>query len=391
MKQMPDLVPLDQITNNPFRDLKLHPIDDEQIAGLVNSIRDHGFFASLKGRRRNGKVELGCGHSRVAAARQAKITSVPIYLDDLDDSAMVQLMTVENALQHGANPGAVMNEVASVTRLLIEDLIRQGQRVPVTLTLAFDDERAIDVARRRVEACRTKPNADVPVSHNVIMRYLGNGDPKKSPRAERQVREAIAALKQSGIYDRIVDGAVRKYPQPVNGKPASSEREIATVPQPKVPRRILDEQTAHLFPNEHQFSAFRDAVTSSAAQKVIPVNQQFALAKEIMDPASRKDFNKKQVGAPHIRMMVQEKVKEGLKKQREIDKEERDRYFAEQREAQVDAELHSALASVRSLMSALVKLERLSKEFPSHPKIVRFAERLQELNNMISKFAKTLK
>jgi hypothetical protein len=89
-------------------------------------------------------------------------------------------------------------------------------------------------------------------------------------------------------------------------------------------------------------------------------------------------------------MMVEAKVREGMNKQREIDKEERDRYFAEHTDAQIDAELHSANASLRSLMSALIKLERLAKQFPGHPKIGGFAARLGMLNNAIAQFIKTL-
>jgi hypothetical protein len=55
-------------------------------------------------------------------------------------------------------------------------------------------------------------------------------------------------------------------------------------PESKPQTRILDERTASLFNNDHQFHAFREAVTTRAAQKVIPVDQQYALAKSIHDP-----------------------------------------------------------------------------------------------------------
>src|SRR5262245_51690164 len=78
-------VKLDEIVWNPWRDKNLYPITDEQLVSLKASIKDHGFFQSLKGRRRNGKVELGCGHARFEAAKKSRvIETIPIYVDDLD-------------------------------------------------------------------------------------------------------------------------------------------------------------------------------------------------------------------------------------------------------------------------------------------------------------------
>jgi hypothetical protein len=41
-----------------------------------------------------------------------------------------------------------------------------------------------------------------------MLRYLGDGEPKKARRSERQIREAIYTLKESGDYDDIVDAAL---------------------------------------------------------------------------------------------------------------------------------------------------------------------------------------
>jgi hypothetical protein len=116
-------------------------------------------------------------------------------------------------------------------------------------------------------------------------------------------------------------------------------------------RRILDERCANVFDNEHQFHAFREAVTTDAAQKAIQVSEQLALAKQIV--SGRFDFNsKKRITAPYIKVMVQARVQDFMKAQRKIDKEERDAYFAEQREARIDDKLRKANTSVRSLISA---------------------------------------
>jgi len=384
-------VPLDQIVSNPWRDEDLYPITDEQIAALRASIKDHDFFATLKGRRRNGKVEIACGHARVKAARRARLETIPIFIDDMDDDEMLRLMVDENATQRGGtNAGAVMNEVAAVTKRLIEGLAdTSGTIVPDVIRRAFGDKVGVETARTRL-----RNGAFNAIGHNVIRAYLGGGDPNEAKRAERQIREAVGALKQSGVFDEILQKALRKFPEPTEAR-SESKSITASAPKPK-PSRVLDERTANLFPNDHQFHAFREAVTTPGAQRAIPVSQQYALAKEIMKaPATQKGgfsgaTNKQQIGAPYIKKMVQTKVEEGLKQQREIDREERERYLAEQIEERISAEVSNASSSLRGLLSALKNMERLAEQFPDHPKLGGFSARLDDLVNAIKQFSRKL-
>jgi hypothetical protein len=90
-----------------------------------------------------------------------------------------------------------------------------------------------------------------------IRRYLGQGNPDNSLRGERQIREAITTLKQSGRYDEMVDAAIRKHPQPVTDKPSANGKTVATT---KVKRKpVLDERTANLFPKA-LLQAFRGRI-----------------------------------------------------------------------------------------------------------------------------------
>ncbi len=211
------------------------------------------------------------------------------------------------------------------------------------------------------------------------------------------MREAISALKQSGRYDDMVDEAIAKHPPPTDAKPSKSKAVAKSERAPKRPR-TLDERCANLFPNEHQFQAFREAVTTRAAQQAIPVDQQYALAKSIMQAPAKKEgasfqgaTTKKQIGAPKIKLMVQTAVQEGLKKQRDIDKEERELYLAEQREDRIDAEVRCANTALRGFISALMKLSTIADEFPAHPKLGGFSAKLDTLVGDIQRFSKKLK
>jgi ParB/RepB/Spo0J family partition protein len=337
-------IPLDQVVWNPWRDKDLYPIDDDHVRELGESIGDHGFFGGVKGRRVNGKVEIACGHARIAAARKAKLETVPIFIDDLDDDAMLRLMTDENATQAGSNPGAVMNEVAAVTRRLIEGLLRSTTVEP-SIAKAFESKLGIDRTRTKL---RNGGDVHLALGEPVIRAYLGQGNAGRAHRSARQIREAISALKQSKRYDELVEQTLLKYPAEVVDAPSAKGKSVAKTEPKKSWPRMLDERTANVFKNENQFHAFREAVTTAAAQKAIPVSEQLSLAKEIM----RKDALK-QIGAPYIKAKVQERVQDYMKEQRKIDKEERDRYLAEQMEARIDDGLHAANASLRSLIRDL--------------------------------------
>jgi hypothetical protein len=382
-------VPLDQIVWNPWRDKDLYPVDPASVhvKELHTSIGDHGFFGGVKGRRVNGKVEIGCGHMRLAAARKAKLESIPIFVDDLSEDEMIWLMADENSTQEGSSPGAVLNEVAAVARRLIEIIVPTEHFSGIPEKWLFDSAKGFDIARGKLLARFADPSKDGGIGSPLIMRYLGRGDEKKCKRGKQQIIDAIATLKQARRYDKIVDEALRKNsPSVSNAKPAKS-RAVSTTKPRKPSQRMLDERCASLFKNEHQFDAFRAAVTTQAAQKAIPVEQQYALAKEIMEPRS----SGLKTNASYVKSKVHEVVEEYLKKQRAIDKEERDRYFAEQIEAEIDEHLGFAGRHLRSLVGSLMKLEQLSEKLPGHPKIGGFAMKLDDLVNAVKQFSKKIR
>jgi hypothetical protein len=92
--------------------------------------------------------------------------------------------------------------------------------------------------------------------------------------------------------------------------------------------------------------------------------------------------------------MVQAKVEQGMKQQRAINKEERDLYFAEQREAEIDDKVTKTNTAMRAFMSSIFELQQLAEKHPFlrvHPKIGGMSHRLDMLVNSIQQLSKTLK
>jgi hypothetical protein len=386
-------VPLNQIVSNPWRDTDLYPIDEDHVRELRESINDHDFFSSLIGRRVGGKVEIACGHARVAAARKARLDNIPVNIADLDDDEMLRVMVDENSTQEGNSPGAVLNEVASVSRRLVGGLLegRGNGTVAPSIIKAFADKAALATAQTNLQKRANNPDSrNSPFGEDSICRFLGNGHPEKSHRSLRQIRETISALKQSGTWDKTIDAEILKHPMPVEDAEPAKKKEIERK-KPAEPRKpLIDERAANAFKTESQFTAFRQAVVTQAAQKAIPVKEQAALAKEIMRP-KHKEATPKQVTTGYIKDKVQERVQEYMKEQRQIDKEERDRYLAEQTEIAINQELENANRNLRSLISNLMKLEKLAEKYPAHPKIGGFSARLDDLVDSIKQFSRKIK
>src|SRR5215831_1370577 len=116
-------VPLSKIKPNPFRDLELFPLDQEHVVELIQSIDRHGFFGGIKARKRDGMYEAGCGVHRIEAARKQGLKSIEILVGEMSDDEMINLMATENGTQAGGNAAAAMNDVAAVTRRMIEIML----------------------------------------------------------------------------------------------------------------------------------------------------------------------------------------------------------------------------------------------------------------------------
>jgi hypothetical protein len=143
-----------------------------------------------------------------------------------------------------------------------------------------------------------------------------------------------------------------------------------------------------LFSSTHQAQAFREAVQTEGAKRVIGVGEQLTLAKEIM---AQEGSRKHGPTASDIKKAVHERVEEGLKQQREIDKEEREIYLLEQIGQAIDTEILNVQRNLRHLASSLNALEDLARKYPGHPKIGGIVPRLDEFVSGVQRFKKMIK
>lgn len=97
---MKAVVPIKDIMPNPFQARK--HIDPQAVKSLAEEIREVGLWpGSLRGRMRNGKVELCYGHRRLRAVKLLGWRDVEIEIADLSDDQMSMQGLAENMQREG--------------------------------------------------------------------------------------------------------------------------------------------------------------------------------------------------------------------------------------------------------------------------------------------------
>ena len=111
---------LHDFENHPF-----HVKDDEDMAELVQSVRDKGILVPLTVRPKDGGgYEIISGHRRKHAAEIAGLFKVPVLIRELSDEDAVDIMIYSNIQRTNILP----SEKARAYRLQMETLKHQGKR-----------------------------------------------------------------------------------------------------------------------------------------------------------------------------------------------------------------------------------------------------------------------
>ncbi|HSF80992.1 MAG TPA: ParB/RepB/Spo0J family partition protein, partial [Anaerolineales bacterium] len=108
---------VDRIKPNPRQPRT--KIDSEEIAELVDSIREHGIIQPLvvSYDQASEQYTLIAGERRLIAARQAGASSVPVIIREVNDQQRLELALIENIQRLDLNP----LEAAEAYRQLAED------------------------------------------------------------------------------------------------------------------------------------------------------------------------------------------------------------------------------------------------------------------------------
>ena len=173
-------VSLTSIVPSPLQPRK--DFDDEALAELVDSIRQHGIIQPLVVRDVAGRHELIAGERRWRAAQQAGLGEVPIITRVASDLEVLELSLIENLQRADLNP---IEEAQAYARLATEFGMRQediAQKVGRSRAAVANSMRLLDL-HEQVQAWVTQ--GLISVGHAKVLLAL------KEPEEQRAVAETI--------------------------------------------------------------------------------------------------------------------------------------------------------------------------------------------------------
>lgn len=96
------IVRVDQIQQNPYQPRKA--FDDEELAGLCESVKVHGLLQPLVVRQQGDKFQLIAGERRLRAAQTLGFAEVPVRVVNFNDQETLEAALVENIQRSDLNP-----------------------------------------------------------------------------------------------------------------------------------------------------------------------------------------------------------------------------------------------------------------------------------------------
>ncbi len=95
-------LPVERIRHNPYQPRKT--FDDDEIAHLSESIRNHGVLQPLVVRQVGEEYQLIAGERRLRAAQKAGLAAVPVHVVNFNDQQVLEAALVENIQRSDLNP-----------------------------------------------------------------------------------------------------------------------------------------------------------------------------------------------------------------------------------------------------------------------------------------------
>jgi ParB family chromosome partitioning protein len=144
----PGEIAVDRIDPNPEQPRRR--FDEDALAALSDSIRQHGVLQPVVVRRAGDRYELLVGERRWRAARKAGLAAIPAVVADSPDRDRLELALIENVQRRDLNP----IELAHAFRTLMETGKTQdeiGRRVSLDRSTVANHVRLLELPRELQE------------------------------------------------------------------------------------------------------------------------------------------------------------------------------------------------------------------------------------------------
>lgn len=115
-------LPLSKLRTNKNQPRKY--FDEEALAELEDSIRQHGILQPILVRKVGSNYEIVAGERRYQAAKRAGVEEVPVIIRDITDDEVFQLALIENLQRADLNP---IDEARGYRTLIMEKGLTQEE------------------------------------------------------------------------------------------------------------------------------------------------------------------------------------------------------------------------------------------------------------------------
>jgi ParB family chromosome partitioning protein len=215
-------ISLDQIVPSPLQPRKEFQAD--QLAELMDSIREHGIIQPLIVRRVNGRLELIAGERRFRASRELGLKELPVIVREASDKDVLEMALIENLQREGLNP---IEEAQAYSRLAKDFNMRQediAQRVGKNRATVANTMRLLDLPPLVREMLAA---AKLSTGHAKVLLMLKKHDEQKHV-ADQILSKGLTVR----ATEKVVDGILHPPPPPKR-EPAANElsRAIEAVEQ----------------------------------------------------------------------------------------------------------------------------------------------------------------
>jgi hypothetical protein len=342
------MVELRQLKDNPARDFSVDPIDDAVVVNLKASIKQDGFWGGVVCRKNGDEIQIVAGHHRVRAAMAAGLKKADLFVSsDIDEPGLVRIYARENATHRGSSSTAQAGSVIAAVRFLAKILMENQSSEKVKKI-----RRDLDLEGNSFNILVGNLTSENGIGHAIIVKFL-EGVPGIN---RRSVDQQLAMLKSSGAYARTI---VEIRDEIQRGERDQHIMELAVRAAEAANSRpvTLDIRVADHLNNPHQVDVFRQIVTSPAIQRVLPVERQERLARQISAQAQREGV---ELSGSYIRDNIRTMVIPAQQSQRTISRADRTRGW----EVQL-VELQEKFAS--AITTAVTAAKRLADHERSRP------------------------
>lgn len=215
---------------NPYRNLKVCPLDRNKIERLKASFEENDFWDNLLARP--SKIdptlyEIAYGAHRLAALSESGWEEVDIAVKDLSDESMIKIMGTENREWYGSNTNAIVETVRAAKEFIEAEITAKESNFNDLDKWCQELFKGEEGFKNSILSHPTvQHNGRVNVGRAVIMRFLGDSWGVQSIRLALSIIHGESTVNQINLNPTTLEEDVVQVNVVVSGEAVTKFEDI---------------------------------------------------------------------------------------------------------------------------------------------------------------------